>query len=149
MDKGTKKRSQRCTPLGKRAQYGAESVGEVTEADRQHQGQLALAREADEPPAAVQHEPDQARGPVERVKVRITPDGRLSRVMAAKYLDRQPADTGVVAHRSSRPESVLIRSARRLYYIQKLDSSCAGGAGGRDPQGGKRYCRPSLGGPTT
>lgn len=57
---------------------------------------------------------------IERVRVRVLPDGRLSRSDAAKYLGRAKKTLEMWALQGQGPRSVLV-GGRRFYFKDSLD----------------------------
>ena len=62
---------------------------------------------------------------LERVHVRILPDGRLSREDAAKYLGLRPKTLAMWELAGRGPRSVKV-GGRRFYYQHVLDAFIAG-----------------------
>ena len=72
---------------------------------------------------SIDHSP--SREGIERVRVRVLPDGRLDRRNAAKYLGRA-SKTLAMWHMEGRgPKSVLV-GGRRYYYQDVLDAFIRG-----------------------
>ena len=69
-----------------------------------------------------------ADGGVEQVRVRILPDGRMSREDAARYLGHQPKTLAMWALSGRGPRSVKV-GGRRFYFRSDLDSFIRGGEG--------------------
>jgi hypothetical protein len=61
------------------------------------------------------------------VRVRVLPDGRMTRQDAAKYLGRQPKTLAMWALRGKGPRSIRV-GGRRFYYKADLDSFIRGEA---------------------
>ena len=64
---------------------------------------------------------------VEQIKVRVLPDGRMTRHDAARYIgveDKTLANWGLIG---KGPPSVLV-GGRRFYYLTKLDAFIRGEA---------------------
>ena len=57
---------------------------------------------------------------VEQVRVRVLPDGRMTRKDAAKYLGRKPKTLAMWELVGKGPQSVLV-GGRRYYYQSDLD----------------------------
>ena len=57
---------------------------------------------------------------IERVKVRVLPDGRLSRRDAARYLGVQPKTLAMWGLEGKGPPSIKV-GGRRFYYQDGLD----------------------------
>jgi hypothetical protein len=66
-------------------------------------------------------------GGCERVRVRLLPDGRMSREDAARYLGNQPKTLAMWQLQGKGPRSVKI-GGRRFYYRADLDAFIHGGA---------------------
>jgi hypothetical protein len=63
---------------------------------------------------------------VEQVRVRILPDGRMSREDAARYLGHRPKTLAMWALSGSGPRSVKV-GGRRFYFRSDLDAFIRGG----------------------
>ncbi len=64
---------------------------------------------------------------IERPRVRVLPDGRLSREDAARYLGIKPKTLAMWQLGGKGPPSVLV-GGRRFYFIQALDDFIRGEA---------------------
>ena len=64
---------------------------------------------------------------IERVRVRVLPDGRMSRKDAAKYLGRAEKTLAMWEMDSKGPPSVLV-GGRRFYFKDALDAFIRGEA---------------------
>ena len=64
--------------------------------------------------------------PVEQVKVRVLPDGRLSRKDAARYLGRAEKTLAMWALQGKGPRQVKV-GGRVFYYQEDLDAFISGG----------------------
>ncbi len=64
---------------------------------------------------------------MEQVKVRILPDGRLTRRDAAKYLGRAEKTLAMWEMEAKGPPSVLV-GGRRFYFKESLDAFIRGDA---------------------
>ena len=62
---------------------------------------------------------------VEEVRVRVLPDGRMSREDAAKYLGYEPKTLAMWSLEGKGPPSVKV-GGRRFYYKAALDSFIRG-----------------------
>jgi hypothetical protein len=62
---------------------------------------------------------------VEEVKVRVLPDGRMSRKDAAKYLGRAEKTLAMWEMEAKGPPSVLV-GGRRFYFKEALDAFIRG-----------------------
>ena len=62
---------------------------------------------------------------IEQVRVRVLPDGRMSRRDAAKYLGRAEKTLAMWATEGKGPRSVLV-GGRRFYYQAVLDAFIRG-----------------------
>jgi hypothetical protein len=71
--------------------------------------------------------PDHQGGAVEQVRVRILPDGRMSRADAARYLGRAEKTLAMWHLQGKGPRSVLV-GGRRFYYRRDLDAFIGGEA---------------------
>lgn len=67
-----------------------------------------------------------ADGGVEQVRVRILPDGRMTREDAARYLGHQPKTLAMWAISGKGPPSVKV-GGRVFYYRSDLDAFIRGG----------------------
>ena len=63
----------------------------------------------------------------EEVRVRVLPDGRMSREDAAKYLGRRPKTLAMWALQGKGPPSVLV-GGRRFYFKADFDAFVRGEA---------------------
>ncbi len=63
-------------------------------------------------------------GAIVQVKVRVLPDGRLSREDAARYLGRSVKTLAMWQLQGKGPRSVLV-GGRRFYFLADLDSFIA------------------------
>jgi hypothetical protein len=63
---------------------------------------------------------------VEQVRVRVLPDGRLTREDAARYLGHQPKTLAMWQLQGRGPRSVRV-GGRRFYFKADLDTFIAGG----------------------
>ncbi len=68
-----------------------------------------------------------ARQAIEQVRVRVLPDGRLSRKDAAKYLGRAEKTLAMWETEGKGPQSVLV-GGRRFYFKDVLDAFVRGEA---------------------
>ncbi len=68
-----------------------------------------------------------AQVPVEQVRVRVLPDGRLARKDAAKYLGRAEKTLAMWEMEGKGPPSVLV-GGRRFYFKDALDAFVRGEA---------------------
>ncbi len=68
-----------------------------------------------------------AENQIERVRVRVLPDGRMSREDAARYLGRKPKTLAMWQLEGKGPPSVKV-GGRRFYYKAALDSFIRGDA---------------------
>ena len=68
---------------------------------------------------------EEATSPVEQVKVRVLPDGRLSRKDAAKYLGRAEKTLAMWGMVGQGPRSVKV-GGRRFYFKDDLDAFVRG-----------------------
>ena len=75
--------------------------------------------------AVPEESPD--RDDFDRVRVRVLPDGRLTRDDAAKYLGRQPKTLAMWQLQGKGPRSVLV-GGRRFYFKPDLDAFIRGEA---------------------
>jgi hypothetical protein len=64
---------------------------------------------------------------IETVRVRMLPDGRLTREDAAKYLGHQPKTLAMWQLQGKGPRSVLV-GGRRFYFQRDLDAFIRGEA---------------------
>ncbi len=64
---------------------------------------------------------------IEVVKIRVTPDGRVSRNDAAAYLGRTPKTLAEYHRRGIGPRSVMV-GGRRFYFIDDLKAYVNGEA---------------------
>jgi hypothetical protein len=62
-----------------------------------------------------------AADPVDLVRVRVLPDGRMTRSDAAKYLGHQPKTLAMWQLQRKGPRSVLV-GGRRFYFKKDLDA---------------------------
>jgi hypothetical protein len=62
---------------------------------------------------------------VDRVRVRVLPDGRMTREDAAKYLGHQPKTLAMWQLQGKGPRSVLV-GGRRFYFKHDLDAFIRG-----------------------
>jgi hypothetical protein len=69
-----------------------------------------------------------ADGAVEQVRVRILPDGRMTREDAARYLGHQPKTLAMWALSGKGPRSVKV-GGRCFYFRSDLDAFIRGGEG--------------------
>ncbi|HLJ20065.1 MAG TPA: hypothetical protein VKU84_07700 [Stellaceae bacterium] len=60
-----------------------------------------------------------ARSGVEQIKVRVSPDGRVDRENAARFLGREPKTLACWQSAGKGPRSVLV-GGRRFYYLHDL-----------------------------
>lgn len=72
---------------------------------------------------SIEHAP--AREGIERVRVRVLPDGRMDRNNAAKYVGRTPKTLAMWQLEGRGPKSVLV-GGRRYYYLHILDAYIRG-----------------------
>jgi hypothetical protein len=63
---------------------------------------------------------------VEMVRVRVLPDGRMTRSDAARYLGHAPKTLAMWQLQGKGPPSVLV-GGRRFYYRDELDKFVRGG----------------------
>jgi hypothetical protein len=70
----------------------------------------------------------ETQGPIDQVRVRILPDGRMTREDAARYLGRTPKTLAMWQLQCKGPASVLV-GGRRFYYKTELDRFISGGQG--------------------
>jgi hypothetical protein len=68
-----------------------------------------------------------AEAAVEQVRVRVLPDGRMSRKDAAAYLGRAEKTLAMWALEGKGPRSVLV-GGRRFYFKESLDAFIRGEA---------------------
>jgi tRNA A37 N6-isopentenylltransferase MiaA len=68
------------------------------------------------------------RPPVEQARVRMTPDGRMTRADAAKYLGKSGKTLAEWHTKGKGPPSILV-GGTRFYYKADLDEFIAGGQG--------------------
>ena len=71
---------------------------------------------------------DLADGAVEQVRVRILPDGRMTREDAARYLGHQPKTLAMWALSGKGPRLVKV-GGRIFYFRSSLDAFIRGGEG--------------------
>ena len=64
---------------------------------------------------------DLADGAVEQVRVRVLPDGRMTRKDAARYLGHQPKTLAMWALSGKGPRSVKV-GGRVFYFVSDLDA---------------------------
>jgi hypothetical protein len=64
---------------------------------------------------------------IEQVRVRVLPDGRMSRKDAAKYLGRAEKTLAMWSMAGKKPRSVLV-GGRRFYFKSDLDDFIQGKA---------------------
>ena len=64
---------------------------------------------------------------IETVRVRVLPDGRLTRNDAARYLGLKSKTLAMWALEGKGPRSILV-GGRRFYYKDELDAFIAGAA---------------------
>jgi hypothetical protein len=64
---------------------------------------------------------------IERVRVRLLPDGRMTRVNAARYLGHAPKTLAMWALRGKGPRLVKV-GGRIFYYLSDLDAFIRGEA---------------------
>ena len=64
---------------------------------------------------------------IEQVRVRVLPDGRMTRENAALYLGNEPKTLAQWQLQGKGPRSVLV-GGRRFYYRDDLDDFIRGGA---------------------
>lgn len=64
-------------------------------------------------------------GAVEQVRVRVLPDGRMSRADAARYLGRSTKTLAMWHVAGKGPSSVLV-GGRRFYFMRVLDAFVRG-----------------------
>ncbi len=62
---------------------------------------------------------------IEQIRVRVTPDGRLTRKDAAKYLGRAEKTLAMWQMERKGPPSVLV-GGRRFYFKEALDAFIRG-----------------------
>jgi hypothetical protein len=72
-------------------------------------------------------EPDEQDGAVEQVRVRVLPDGRMTRRDAAAYLGHQEKTLSMWQTRGEGPPSVRV-GGRRFYFKRDLDDFIRGEA---------------------
>lgn len=65
--------------------------------------------------------------PVEQVRVRVLPDGRMDRANAAKYLGRSVKTLAMWTMTGRGPVSLLV-GGRRFYFKTAIDAYIRGGA---------------------
>ena len=70
---------------------------------------------------------------VEIVRIRVLPDGRMTREDAARYLGMKPKTLAMWALQGKGPASVLV-GGRRFYFKDELDRFIAEGAKPSAPQ---------------
>jgi hypothetical protein len=70
-------------------------------------------------------QPDGTIGALDQVRVRILPDGRLTREDAARYLGHQPKTLARWQLEGHGPKSVLV-GGRRFYFKRDLDAFIRG-----------------------
>lgn len=58
---------------------------------------------------------------IEVVKVRVLPDGRMTREDTARYLGLQPKTLAMWALQGKGPKSILV-GGRRFYFLADLDA---------------------------
>lgn len=63
--------------------------------------------------------------PIEQVRVRVLPDGRMTREDAARYLGRTPKTLAMWQLQGTGPRSVLV-GGRRFYFRTDLDAFIRG-----------------------
>ncbi len=68
---------------------------------------------------------------IEQVRVRVLPDGRMSRRDAAKYLGRAEKTLAMWHLEGKGPPSVLV-GGRRFYFKEALDTFVRGEVGASD-----------------
>lgn len=68
---------------------------------------------------------DETSSAVETVKVRVLPDGRMTRQDAAKYIGREPKTLAMWQMQGKGPRSVLV-GGRRFYFKRDLDAFIRG-----------------------
>lgn len=66
-----------------------------------------------------------ASSPVEQVRVRVLPDGRMDRTNAAKYLGRSVKTLAMWTMGGKGPDSILV-GGRRFYFKDVLDAYIRG-----------------------
>jgi hypothetical protein len=71
---------------------------------------------------------DLADGAVEQVRVRVLPDGRMTRKDAARYLGHRPKTLAMWALSGKGPRSVRV-GGRVFYFRSDLDAFVLGGEG--------------------
>ena len=71
---------------------------------------------------------DSSGGSLDQVRVRVLPDGRMTREDAARYLGHQPKTLARWQLEGKGPRSVLV-GGRRFYFKRDLDSFISGDAG--------------------
>lgn len=81
---------------------------------------------------------------IEPVRVRVLPDGRLSRKDAAAYLGVKPKTLAMWLLNGSGPPSVLV-GGRRFYFREELDKFIRGEHAGSPRMPIGRGIRPSIG----
>jgi hypothetical protein len=64
-------------------------------------------------------------GSFDRIRVRVLPDGRMTRDDAAKYLGRQPKTLAMWQLQGKGPRSVMV-GGRRFYFQADLDTFVRG-----------------------
>ena len=69
--------------------------------------------------------PEEAVNPVEQVKVRVLPDGRLSRKEAARYLGRAQKTLAMWCLKKQGPRAVKV-GGRVFYFKDDLDAFVRG-----------------------
>ncbi len=67
---------------------------------------------------------------IDQVRVRVLPDGRMTRKDAAKYLGRAEKTLAMWEMEAKGPQSVLV-GGRRFYFKDVLDAFVRGEVGGR------------------
>lgn len=70
---------------------------------------------------------EQALSPIEQVRVRVLPDGRMTRDDAARYLGHQPKTLAMWQLHGRGPRSVKV-GGRVFYYREELDRFISGAA---------------------
>jgi hypothetical protein len=78
------------------------------------------------PPSAAKGKPSREPSAVEQVRVRMTPDGRMTRRDAALYLGKSVKTLAEWHTKGTGPPSVLV-GGTRFYYKTNLDEFIAGG----------------------
>ena len=66
---------------------------------------------------------------IDRVRVRVLPDGRMTRPDAARYLGHTPKTLAMWQLQGKGPRSVLV-GGRRFYFKADLDAFIRGGEAG-------------------